>query len=244
MRKILHLLTLTALLAGCATYNNNEADHFRKYDDIGVLAFFSPNMPIQFNPFSARHKKDITANIASWNLESTLVADIEIQLKDAKKDIKKVTVDPMKVQAGLEEARKLNNVYLGDRYQILDQYLLSEAKDQGADYLFILHPISSETFPQHKGGFGFICNSSKDSKGDLTGYALFRTEIWNVKTKSVDRRVTITPDEMFFKTGKNCQETRNIAPEKLAELYKNEFIELARRSTALVIQKARTPIAQ
>src|SRR5690606_18336003 len=80
MRKIVHLLTLTMLFSGCATYDKNEANHFRKYDDIGVLAFFSPNMPVQFNAFSARNKKDVSVDISAWNIDGLLGSELESQL--------------------------------------------------------------------------------------------------------------------------------------------------------------------
>ncbi|MNJ92809.1 hypothetical protein D3C87_104830 [compost metagenome] len=241
MRKILHLLTFSLLFSGCATHTADK-NNFKNYNDFGVLAFFSQNMPIQFNAFSARNSKTVSADIGSWDIAAVLTAELESQLKGMNKDLKKVTVDPVKVKTELDEARNLNAVYLGDRYQILDQYLLTEAGTQGAKYLFILHPVSLETFPQHKGGFGFICNSSKNSKGELEGYALYRTELWNVKTQSVDRRITITPAEMSFKTGKSCQETKNISPDKLAALYKEDFMSLAKNSITLMLQKASAPI--
>lgn len=230
MLKPLFILSLSFLLANCATKSAEKNP-----DHIGVVAIFDDTMPITY---LGSKSKELSADTAQWSLNQNITSEVQSGLQNAHKNSFALNVDSQFIKNSKEEAQGLKNIYLGNRYQNLEQYFAVEAEKQGAQYLLVMHPTLSESFPGYKPGYGLVCRSQKGDKGDLEAYFLMRAQLWNVKTKTLEVRTTITPQDVAFKTGKSCDEAAKITPDKLAALYKDQVLTLAKRSAELVLNRS------
>lgn len=230
------LIAAVTVCASCSTPPKNP-DAFSNLDDLSAVAFFSSNMPIDFKFTKARQNKTASGDIQPWGLPHLLTVELETQLKAQGKKYLPLNVNPDKIKEGMTIARDLRDFYLGDRYQVLGNYLRDEAKAQGIKYLIVMHPVKLPEFPDHKGGFGLTCDATKNASGQLMGYALYRLDIWEVAAHRLVQRVHVTPDENNFLTGKTCAETRTISLDKLTSSYQQEFISLAKKSVANALGK-------
>lgn len=235
MNRIL-LLPLVFSMAACATTSNQTL--LQRADKIAVVATFDDKLPVLQVGTSTKESR---ADIQDWNLNQKLTTDIQAELTKMNKSAFPLVVDFNKINQGKEEALNLKNLYLGNRYQILEQYLVTQAEEQGAKYLFILHPFSSEHFPQHKAGYGFFCQSSRGMKGNMEAYGYLRLAVWNIQTKQVDARVTLSPAEIAYKTGKSCAEINKMPADKIAALYKEQLMTLLKISTDIALSGINTP---
>ncbi len=231
------LIALASLFAcGCAS-TSFDKNKMASINDIGVLAIFDDQLPISYIGTTVLSNKDFSADVSKWSINQTLVSSARAELGQMNKKTFSIALDMQKVQQAKSQAKSLKDIYLGNRYQELQQYVLSEAEKQGAQYVFVMHPMSHENFPQYKPGFGLFCRAPLTAKGDLEVYSLIRAEIWNVKTKEVEARALITPADAVFKTGKTCEEAQQMAPEKLAALYKEQVMAVVKRSVDIILSK-------
>lgn len=236
MSRFLSLILLSSFIAACAHKPKNP-DDFAQIKEISSIAFFSPNMPIEFKAVKARQNKSMSGDIGPWGIPHLLTSEMEAQVKAMGKNYLTLNVDPARIKEGMDIARDLKDFYLGNRYQVLSTYLQEQAHAQGIQHLIVLHPITLPELPDYKGGFGLVCNNSKDPKAQLMGYALFRADIWSVEDQRLVKRIAVTPSEAFFNTGKSCAEAKALSLEKLTSSYQQEFISLAKKSITLTLEK-------
>ncbi|WP_413569514.1 hypothetical protein ACLWBD_03315 [Bdellovibrio sp. HCB117] len=234
MMKLVILCCASALLFSCTTTPKPET-RLQKLNDVGVVALFDETLPVKYVGTNKNANKEMSANISSWSLNQSVAAEIQNGLKDKNKKVFELNVDPVVIKTGKETGAQLKDIYLGNRYQALQEYLGTEAEKQGAKYLFVVHPTSLESYTNYRAGFGFFCQSTANIKGDLQGYTLVRAQLWNVKTKELEASVNITPEDLSFNTGKTCAEALKLGPDKVATLYKEQMLELAKKSADLVL---------
>ncbi|XGC81481.1 hypothetical protein ACES2L_03155 [Bdellovibrio bacteriovorus] len=227
--KNLLMISIMFLGVSCA-HNEVEENKINQLDKVGVVAVFDESLPVDL----MGSKKETAADIVSWNLNQNLESQLTDYFQSLNKQAFAVKVDPTVVETGKVAARSLKNLYLGNRYQGLEQYLVSEAEKQGAQYLVILHPSSSDNYPQYKAGYGLRCQNAGD---ELVGYGMMQAQLWNVKTKAVESRTLILPKDLTFKTGKPCSEAAKLPADSLAEQYKNQIVGLAKKSAELAIAR-------
>ena len=231
------LIALAALFSfGCAS-KSFDKNKMASINDIGVIAIFDDQMPISYVGTTVLSNKDFSADVSKWSINQTLVNSARAELGQMNKKTFTITLDNQFVQQAKTQAKSLKDIYLGNRYQELQQYVLAQGEKQGAQYVFVMHPMSHDNFPQYKPGFGLFCRAPLAAKGDLEVYSLIRAEIWNVKTKEVEARALITPADAAFKTGKTCEEAQQMAPEKLAALYKEQVMAIVKRSVDIILSK-------
>lgn len=231
------LLCFTLFVSLSCAHKSLEPQKWSSLRDIGVVAMFEEQMPIRYIGTTVLSNKELTTPIQSWSVNKTVLTRTREELGRMNKKVLDITLDPQKIQHAKSQAQSLKNIYLGNRYQELEQYVLSEAEKQGASYIFVMYPTSHENFPQYKPGFGFLCRAPMMQKGDLEIYSLLRGEIWNTKTKEVEARAIITPADVFMKTGISCEEAQKMSPEKLAALYKEQLMSLVRKSVDVALSK-------
>lgn len=234
MIKTLQLVILSALVASCAT-KSIEQNKLQQLDNVGVVSVLDDQATVKYAGTTVFTNKEFTANTNSWALNKLIVDEIRSELTKMQKKSMDVTLDTKKIDQGKKEAMSLKNIYLGNRYQGIQKYVLDEAAKQGAQYVFVVHPTLHDDFPVHKAGYGFLCQSPLGKKGDLEVYFLVGAELWNVKTKEIEARATVTPQLVAVKTGKTCEEAAKMSPDKLAELYKEQIVNLAKKSADLIL---------
>lgn len=235
--KSLFSVTLFSLLAlGCAS-KSVDKNKIASMDNIGVVAIFDDQLPVRYIGTTILNNKDFAADISKWSISQTLVKDVRSEFERMNKKTFSVKLDEKKVRDAKIQAQSLKDFYLGNRYQELQQYILAQAEQQGAQFVFIMHPMSHDNFPQYKPGFGLLCRSPFTTQGDLEIYSLIKAEIWNVKTKAVETSAIITPAEALIKTGKTCQDSQQIAPDKLTSMYKEQVMGIVKRSVDILLSR-------
>lgn len=231
----LHLfIILSFLIASCANKPVEESK-ISLIDHVGVVSVLDDKMTVKYAGPTNFTNKEFAADTSSWNLNKTIVDDIREELGKLNKNSLKITLDAEKIQQGKKEALSLKNIYLGNRYQGIQQYVLDEASKQGARYLFVVHPTLNENFPMHKAGYGLLCQNPVGKKGEQQLYFMIGAELWNVQTKQIESRITITPTNITLKTGKPCDDATKMSAEKMATLYKDQVTELAKKSVQQIM---------
>lgn len=233
MLKQIFFLFFAAFLVSCTT-TSDKTHKLDSVDDIGVVSVFDDTLPIKYLTPKATTTKEHAADVTTWSINNTITTELLSSFKGMNKRAFALEVDPALVQQGKNEARALKDLYLGNRYQGLEQYFLSQAEKQGAQYLFVIHPMGDENFAAYRAGYGMLCQTEV-AKGDLEAYFLMRAVLWNVKTREVETRTTLTPADLAFRTGRTCREALRLSPDKLASLYKDQVLDLAKKSADLSI---------
>lgn len=233
MLKQLLILFVAIFLVSCATPSDTKSK-LDSVDNIGVVSVFDDALPIKYLNTPVTKTKEHTADVTTWSINNTITTELLNSFKGMNKTAFALEVDSTIVQQGKNEARALKDIYLGNRYQGLEQYFLSQAEKQGAQYLFVIHPMGDENFAAYRAGYGMLCQNEA-TKGDLEAYFLMRAVLWNVKTREVETRTTLTPADLAFRTGRTCREASRLTPDKLASLYKDQVLELAKKSADLAI---------
>jgi hypothetical protein len=126
---------------------------------------------------------------------------------------------------------------LGTTDEEVNEYLFSTALSQGANYLFVFHPIKSDNFP-HPKGFGLFCRSAFGTKGDWQAYTLFHVALWDLKAKSKVYQTAFNPEDIGFKSGKACDDIKSTTPEKFVSAFKEQFQTLAKKSAQMTLNKS------
>ncbi|KHD89846.1 MAG: hypothetical protein OM95_01950 [Bdellovibrio sp. ArHS] len=232
--KLIAAFSLVLILGACATKSPTET-RLQKLNDVGVVALFDDTLPVKYVGTGKKGSREVSANITGWSLNQSVSAEIQNNLKSKNKNVFLLNVDPEVIKVGKQTGAQLKDIYLGNRYQLLQDYLGKEAVRQNAKYLFVLHPTTHEGFADYRAGFGFYCQTNATNSGDLQGYTLLRAQLWNVTTKEMEATVNITPEDLTFKTGKTCAEALKLSPDKVATLYKEQMMELAKKSADLVL---------
>ncbi|MEN0058878.1 MAG: hypothetical protein AAGB31_08590 [Bdellovibrio sp.] len=212
---------------GCASMHSGSSKP--KVDNIGIVSVFEDTLPVQnLAANSARAGNSVSFPLDS--ISTTINAELLETLQKSGKTAFIVNVDAETVKQGKVQAQNLKDIYLGNRYQALEEYFLSEAQKQGAEYLYIIHPAAHDSFRDYKAGYGLFCQSNPEKKNrlELKGYGLIRATLWNVKAKEVASRVNLTPDELFVNTAARCNQ---------AQQTKASLQELVKNSARLSLQK-------
>ncbi|WP_374077909.1 hypothetical protein [Bdellovibrio bacteriovorus] len=234
MIKMLQLTLLSLLLTSCAA-KTIDSSKLQKVDNVGIVSVLDDQASVKYSGTTIFTNKEFAANTSPLSVNKLIVDEIHSELSSLQKKSLNVTLDMKKINEGKKEALSLKNIYLGNRYQTIQQYVLEEAAKQGAEYVFVVHPTIHDGFPMHKSGYGFLCQSPLGRKGDLEVYFLVGAELWNVKTKEIEARATVTPEQVAIKTGKTCEEAAKMSPDKLAALYKEQLTNLAKKSVSLIL---------
>ncbi|WP_295901170.1 hypothetical protein [uncultured Bdellovibrio sp.] len=234
MIKNISLFLLPSLLISCAT-KPIEQSKLQQLNNVGVVSVLDDQAVVKYTGTTTFSNKEYAANTAAWSLNKIIVDEIRAELKSQNKTSLDVNLDTQKINQGKKEAMSLKNIYLGNRYQGIQQYVLDEAAKQGAKYVFVVHPTLNENFPVHKAGYGFLCQAPVGTKGELEAYFLIGAELWNVQTKKIEAQATVTPQLVTVKTGKTCAEAAKMTPDKLASLYKDQIVSLAKKSADLIM---------
>ncbi|MDG0816974.1 hypothetical protein [Bdellovibrio svalbardensis] len=230
MSRLILLLSLFSLVS-CAT---KPAEQRPPPDIVGLVSLFDDQLPISSEANSKG--KERTISTTSWALNDVFINEYDNQLREQYRNGLRINLDAKTVSDLKTEARNLKDIYLGDRWQILTQYVLSEASKQGAKYLIIVHPVANNTYKQYKAGYGIHCVNSPSKESESMAYFLMRSELWNVATKKIEATSTLTPDQLAVPVLKSCAAFNKMKSEKISEEFKPLFQELVSRGTDLNLQ--------
>ncbi len=234
--KLLVPALLSLSFVACATKPPQSV--LQRTDKIAVFSVFENKMTlVQSNGTT----KETNLPIGDLKIAQTVTEDVLIELKKLEKDAFALKVDDARITASIDEAMKLRNIYLGNSYQLLEQYVVGEAQAQGARYLFAVHPMSNDKYPQHRAGYGFYCQSTKGMKGDLEAYGLIRLLVVDMANKERIASIMITPEQAAFKTGKTCAEAARMNSTQLVQIYKEQLLSLIKKSTTVALDIANIP---
>lgn len=237
--KLLVPVLLSLSFVACATKPPQSV--LERADKIAVFSVFENKVTIIQSNTST---KETAVPVADWKIAQVVTDDVLIELKKLNKEAFALKVDEARIAASIEEAVKLRNIYLGNSYQLLEQYVVGEAEAQGARYLFAVHPMSSDKYPQHRAGYGFYCQSTKGMKGDLEAYSLIRLIVLDMKSKERIASIVVTPEQAAFKTGKTCAEAGRMNANQLVQAYKEQLLTLVKKSTTVALEATNTPPPQ
>ncbi|WII73517.1 hypothetical protein QJS83_06485 [Bdellovibrio sp. 22V] len=237
MLKYFFLILPSLLLTNCSTISVDESK-VKNLNNIGIVSVLDDKATLKYQGTTVFTNKEYTTNTASWDVNKVMTEKVNAELSQLGKKTVAVQLDARKIQSAKEDALRLKNLYLGNRYQVLQQYVLSEAEKQGAEHILVIHPTLNDNFPVHKAGYGFLCQSPMGKKGDLEGYTMIGAEMWNVKQRELEARVTISPEDAGFKTGKTCAEASKLSAEKMAAQYKEQMTALIQKAATLIVNRA------
>lgn len=234
MMPFLQLVILAFIVSSCAT-KPIEQSKLEKLNDVGVVSVLDDQMNVKYAGSSALGNKELRADTSGWDVNKVISDKVKEDLTKLGKKTVTIQLDPQRIEEGKKEALSLKNIYLGNRYQAIQQYVLDEAAKQGAKYVFVIHPMMNENFPAYKPGYGFLCQTPAGKKGDLEIYFQLGAQLWNVQTKEIEARAVVTPADVAAKTGKPCSEAVKLQPNKLAANYKSQVEALARQSVEKIL---------
>lgn len=215
--KYISVSAISFLILGCASQPTNPSLNLKTADNIAVISV----MDAPANPLT--------------NADQIITQEMLSSLKNSKKNSFALQVDQKVVKAERDQALALKDIYLGNRYQTLQQYFLKQAHNQSADYLLVVHPSPHPQFANYTPGYGLHCSPS-ESQAELHGYFLMSSELWDVQRQEIVARVQLSPADLSFNTGKKCN---NLATSKdLANSYRNDFTGLAKKSSSLILSRS------
>lgn len=230
MSRLILLLSFFSLIS-CAT---KPVEQKPPPDVMGIVSLFDDQLPV----ISAGKSKgkDRIVSTASWEINDKIVSEYNTQLRAQYRNGLHIKLDAKTVADLKNEARSLKDIYLGDRWQILTQYVLSEAGKQGAKYLIMVHPIANNTYKKYQAGYGIYCVNSPSKENESMAYFLMRAELWNVATKRIESTSTLTPDQLAVPVLKSCDAFNKMKTEKISEEYQPLFLELISRGIDMNLQ--------
>lgn len=216
MKDLFFPLAVSFLLLGCALPHKGDSNN-PEFNNIAVISVMDA-------PISPRS-----------NADQVITAEMLNSLKKSQKNSFELQIDKTMVTAERQRALALKDVYLGNRYQILEKHFLNQALQQQADFLLVVHPSPHPQFVSYSPGYGLHCSSS-GSQAELLGYFMMSSELWDVKKQQVVSRVQLSPSDLNFSTGKKC---KNIALSKdLTSSYHENFVELAKKSSSMILSRS------
>ncbi len=230
MSRLILLLSLFSLIS-CAS---KPVEQKPPPDVVGIVSLFDDQLPI--SSVAKSKGKEKIVDTASWSINETFISEYDTQLRSQYRNALKINLDAKTVNDMKNEARSLKDIYLGDRWQILTQYVLGEAGKQGAKYLIVVHPVTNNTYKQYKSGYGINCVSNPSKQSESMAYFLMRAELWNVATKKIEATSTLTPDQLAVPVLKSCDAFNKMKADKISEEFKPLFHELVSRGTDMNLQ--------
>ncbi len=218
MKSFAAMLILIPFAFGCASKNSHaEKINLRKVNNIAVISVMdAPTTPLS-------------------NADQVITSEMLNSLKGSQKNSFALQVDNKIVQAEREQAVALKELYLGNRYQNLERYFLTQAASQNAEFLLVIHPAPHPQFSQYTPGYGLMC-SPANGQSQIQGYFLMSSELWDVKKQEIVTRVQISPADLSFNTGKSC--TGVAMTKDLTGTYKDDLMSLAKKSSSLILSRA------
>ena len=174
--------------------------------------------------------QNLFADVTAWNINDYVTKTYAAEFTALDKKLVDVPLDAKMIDAYRNEARGLKDIYLGDRWQNLTQYVLNEADKQGALYVLMVHPYTVEGFGQYKSGFGLFCPAQGRQMTALQGYTSIRAQIYDVKARKVTAMATITPVDVNFNTELGCDQARKMTPDEIVAKYKEQILEMVKSS--------------
>lgn len=215
MKHLFVVSILFLLTVGCASRNLDAGSPFRHANNIAVISVMdAPAHPLN-------------------NADQVITSEMLNSLRASQKNSFPLQVDGKIVSIEREQAVALKGMYLGNRYQNLERYLLQQAQQQNADYLLVIHPAPHPQFAHYSPGYGVVC-ASADGQAQWQGYFLMASELWDVKRQEVLTRVQLSPDELSFNTGRKCT---GVAGNKDLMNYREDLMSLAKKSSSLILNR-------
>ncbi|QDK36623.1 hypothetical protein [Bdellovibrio sp. NC01] len=199
---------------------------------VGLVSLFDDQLLIS----STGKFKDIKVDTKAWDINNQFISEYDNQLKTFYRNSIRINLDAKTVKDLIAEARGLKDIYLGDRWQILVQYVLTQAQQQGAKHVIMVHPISNNGFKNYRAGYGVYCAQNLSKTNESVAYFLMRAELWNVETKKIEATSTVTPDQSSVPLMKNCAALTKLKADKLNEELQPVFTELVKRATDMNLQ--------
>ena len=231
MRGFILALTLMSL-AACASKQKETQPAVTK---VGIVSLFEDDFAV-FSLKPNKKEKQVSVRTAGWSMNDAFLSAYDTQLKALKREPIRVNLDSKTVNDMIAEARGLKDIYLGDCWQILTQYVLEQAQKQGADYLIMVHPTSSNTYKEYQAGYGIACGAPMFKKHEAAAYFLMRAELWDVRNRKIQSTSTVTPDQVFSKMAKHCDLLKKTKSDKLSEESKGSFIDMVGKTTDLNLE--------
>lgn len=216
MQLALFPLIVSVLLSACASKNLENGSSLYQADNIAVISVME----------GTAHPMN--------NTDQVITSEILSTLRNSHKKSFALQVDPKLVAEQRAQAVALKDVYLGNRYQILERYLMAQAQQQHADYLLVVHPAPHPQFAKYTPGYGVVC-AATEGQAQLQGYFLMAGQLWDVKKQEVVTRVQLSPAELSFNTGHKCTGLAN--SKEVMTTYREDLMSLAKKSSSLILSR-------
>lgn len=212
-----------------------EKSLLEKLNNVGTLSTLDESLNIRFIQKN-KLLRNINYDTSAWDLNAIVNQELQASLKLSGKKVINVAVDNKLIEDKRKDALQLKNIYLGNRYQGVQQYIQEEAKKQGASYLVFMYPMPSPENESVVAGYGLYCDSTS-SQDQLWAYLSVAIEVWDIDSQNSLGRTLLTFKDLSVPTSLNCAKAFRMKDFDLSSAMRPVFEELARKATHLGLSR-------
>lgn len=225
------------ILLGCSSAPLSETQ-LSVINNIAVVSFLDDAMPVTLLGTTVFQNEKLDVKVPKWKVNQTFKDAMIKQIRAQKRTYKEVAFDLNKAEKARKSGDTAKNRLLNQDETKMNDYLLTTAKNKGADYLWIIRPSSHPYYPEET-GYGLFCRAPTGSAGEWHSYLSFHAALWDVHSHKKLYQGAVNPEVMKTLSGKVCREAKKYRPEVFAEMFRPAILKMLQESAVLFNQWSR-----